>query len=500
MKTWTTLLIVATLATAAGAQPGNTSATAGQGSGSAAAPAATGSAQAGSAQAGSAGSDAAPSWLPGVQDVTAEELGTPGKLTLTMARAVELAEKDHPTMREARAAALAAEGRVDQAKLTEHPTVTLSAGAQAFSSYTACSAETVTMGSGATPTNSIGCPKFDTAAFSLPLAATLRWTIYDFGQTRANVDAAQATFDSQTATVASTSLDVRLSVETAYLQAVAYRRLVIVSEATVKSEEGHVDQAKRFVAAQAKDPIEVAQAEATLANAKSAEATAVSNEAVALATLRAAIGWLDPTRQPVVDPNWPTPQATNPEELGQLVSMARKNRPDIVALEKAIQASEYSVTAAHAERRPTLSGTASLGYVPETGNWDPQPTWAAGVSLAWQLWDGGKSAADVKVADANVINAIAQRDALLVSLTSTIEQSRSQIFADQGNVKASTEAVRAAQEELKLAEARYAQGLGSQIELADAETAVTTASGNLITAEWQLATAWATLTRAIAGS
>jgi outer membrane protein TolC len=60
--------------------------------------------------------------------------------------------------------------------------------------------------------------------------------------------------------------------------------------------------------------------------------------------------------------------------------------------------------------------------------------------------------------------------------------------------------VRAAQEELKLAEARYAQGLGSQIELADAETAVTTASGNLISAEWQLATAWANLIRAVAAS
>ena len=55
----------------------------------------------------------------------------------------------------------------------------------------------------------------------------------------------------------------------------------------------------------------------------------------------------------------------------------------------------------------------------------------------------------------------------------------------------------AAQAELKLAEARYAQGLGSQIELADAQTAVTTASGNLITAEWNLAAAWATLRRAL---
>jgi outer membrane protein TolC len=65
-------------------------------------------------------------------------------------------------------------------------------------------------------------------------------------------------------------------------------------------------------------------------------------------------------------------------------------------------------------------------------------------------------------------------------------------------VAASNEAVSAALAQLKLSEARYAQGLGSQIELADAQTAVTTAGGNLVTAEYQLATAWATLERALA--
>ena len=55
----------------------------------------------------------------------------------------------------------------------------------------------------------------------------------------------------------------------------------------------------------------------------------------------------------------------------------------------------------------------------------------------------------------------------------------------------------AARAQLKLADARYTQGLGSQIELADAQTAVTLAEGNLISAEWQLADAWAQLRRAL---
>ena len=73
------------------------------------------------------------------------------------------------------------------------------------------------------------------------------------------------------------------------------------------------------------------------------------------------------------------------------------------------------------------------------------------------------------------------------------------MLANRANVTASTEAVEAARAQLKLADARYAQGLGSQIELADAQTAVTTAEGNLIQAEWQLANAWALLKRALGG-
>jgi outer membrane protein len=487
MKTWIALSLVAIVAASAGAQPGQTPPTPPPGTGS-------GSATGSGSDTGS-GSEV-PSWLNGVQDVTAAETATPGKLTLTMPRAVELAEKQHPTIRLSRAAVEAAEGRVDSARVPEHPVVTVAGTLGAGSVSPQECVDPVTM----LPTGMTCGGGFGTIAYSTGVSASAKWTIYDFGLTHANVASARASADAAIATVASTALDVRLAVETAYLQAVAYRRLVIVAQSTVKSETGHLDQAKRFVQAQAKDPIEVAQAQSNLANAKSAEATAESNEAVALANLRAAIGWLDPTRQPVVDPNWPTPAVRQPGDLGELVAIARKNRPDIVALDKDIEAADLSVTAAHAERRPTLSAVGSVAYDPSTVNWSPQPFWSAGLTLSWQLWDGGRSDADVRVANANEISAIAQRDSLLVSLTSTIEQSRSQILADQVNVVASGEAVRAAQEELKLAEARYAQGLGSQIELADAQTAVTTASGNLITAEWQLATAWANLVRALANS
>ena len=272
--------------------------------------------------------------------------------------------------------------------------------------------------------------------------------------------------------------------------------MILVAQSTVKSDEGHLDQAKRFVAAQAQDPIVVAQAASALAQAKSLLAQAQSTEAIALGNLRAAIGWFDPTRSPTVDPNWPASSDVEPPQLDALVTTARAHRPDIIQLDKLILAADASLTAAHDERRPYLSASAQTLWSPATTNWEPEPTWSAGISLTWLAWDGGKSAADVRVANANILSAQANRDQLLLTLTSTLESARSQIVANYNNVTASTEAVTSARFALKLADARYAHGLGSQIELADAQTAVTTAEGTLVTAEWQLADAWSQLRRA----
>jgi outer membrane protein len=308
-------------------------------------------------------------------------------------------------------------------------------------------------------------------------------------------DVGELNADAALAGINTTKLDIGSGVATAYFEAVARRKLVVVAETTVKSEENHLDQAKKFVAAQAKDPIEVAQAQARAANAKSALAQAQSDEATALATLRAAIGWVDPSSSFVVDPNWPEPPANEPAALGAMVAEAREKRPEILQLDKQIAAAEASVDAARAERRPVLSASAQAQYDPSSNDWRPEPSWVAGITLSWLAFDGGKSAADTRIAHANLMSSQAQRDALLVSLTSQLDAARATVTAQRANVAASNEAVSAAKSQLKLAEARYAQGLGSQIELADAQTAVTTANGNLISAEFQLANAWVQLRR-----
>ena len=419
--------------------------------------------------------------LPQPVDPMAAQTNSTGGEVLTLERAIEIAMRQQPSLRQSKAQVEAALGRADLSRVARRPTITLDA--------TAATGSRTQLGNG---------PDFFSHGESTGLGAQASWRIFDFGQTSASIRAAELNADAAAAAVSTTTLDIRTSVETSFLEAVARRRLVQVAETTVKSEDAHLDQARRFVAAQAKDPIEVAQAQSRDANARSALAQAQSNEAISLANLRSAIGWVDPSNSPIVPGTWPTPTEADPPGLAALVATARDRRPEIVQLDKQLAAADASLDAARAERRPVLSASAQTQWSPGTGNWSPEPSWSAGLSLTWSLFDGGRAAADTRIAQANLQNAAATRDALLVSLTSQLDLSRSQIVANRANVQASTEAVTAARAQLQLAEARYAQGLGSQIELADAQTAVTTAEGNLVQAEFQLSTAWADLHRAIA--
>ncbi len=404
---------------------------------------------------------------------------------LTLDRAIALALENQPSLRQQAAQLEAARGRIDQARVNRRPTITLSAAG------TAGSTQARVINSGATVQGGFFEPFLGTG-----LTASASWRLYDFGQTAASIRAAEASAAAMQASGGTTTLDIQSQVAIAYLEAVARQRLIAVADATVVSELRHVDEARKFVAAQAKDPIEVSQAVARAATARSTLAQAQSDAAVALANLRSAVGLFDPETTLSIDAAWPTPPADEPPPLPALVGNARTQRPEILAFDKQIAAAEASITAALATRRPTLTATARSAWAPDTRDPGQAPSWTAGLTLQWQAYDGGRAAADARVARANLVNIQAQRDALVVTLTSQLDAARARIIANRANVSASTEAVTAARAQLQLAEARYRQGLGSQIELADAQFAVTSAEGNMISAEWQLADAWAQLRRA----
>lgn len=408
---------------------------------------------------------------------------------LSLAQAVELALAQQAQLAQVRALEEASRARIDVARVATRPTAQLSASASVASSPVR------TCAGNASET----CGGFFDPASSTGLSAQVSWRLYDFGQTAASIRSATATAEVSGAGVRVTELEVRAAAEQAYLEAVARHHLVVVAQAAVDSELLHLEQARRFVAAGARDPIEVAQAQARAASARSSLAQAQANHAVALGNLRAAIGVVDPVQRVETELTWPGPPPQSELAAPALVAQARARRPELAQLDKQLAASEAQLDEVEVSRRPVLSAFANTQWGPDSSDWTPQPSWNVGVTLSWTAFDGGRAKAETKVARANLRAVQAQRDALLVSLTSAVESARARIVANGASVSSSNEAVAAAAAALRLAEARYGQGLGSQIEVADAQSSLTAAQGTLVSAEWQLASAWAELRRIIGG-
>lgn len=418
----------------------------------------------------------------------APPLAAPGG-RLSLAQAVELALAQQAQLAQVRALEEAGRARIEVARVATRPTAQLSASASVASSPVRTCA--------GNPSET--CGGFFDPASSTGLSAQVSWRLYDFGQSAASIRAASAAAEVSSAGVRVTELEVRAAAEQAYLEAVARHHLVVVAQAAVDSELLHLEQAKRFVAAGSRDPIEVAQAQARAASARSSLAQAQANHAVALGNLRAAIGMVDPEQQVETELTWPGPPPQSELAAPALVAQARARRPELAQLDKQLAASEAQLGEVEVSRRPVLSAFANTQWGPDSSDWAPQPSWNVGVTLSWTAWDGGRASAETKVARANLRAVQAQREALLVSLTSAVESARARIVANGASVGSSNEAVAAAAAALRLAEARYGQGLGSQIEVADAQASLTAAQGTLVSAEWQLASAWAELRRIIGG-
>jgi outer membrane protein len=120
-----------------------------------------------------------------------------------------------------------------------------------------------------------------------------------------------------------------------------------------------------------------------------------------------------------------------------------------------------------------------------------------GVQLNWPLFQGLLTRGQVREADAQLDATRAERDRLVQQVWVAVQQAAATVRAAQEAVTASEEALVAARERLRLADGRYAAGVGSIIELGDAELSAATAGAQRVAADYALARARAALILAL---
>ena len=99
-------------------------------------------------------------------------------------------------------------------------------------------------------------------------------------------------------------------------------------------------------------------------------------------------------------------------------------------------------------------------------------SWDLGVSVSWQLFDGGKSKADRAAAAAQATALERRRDDFDAMLGVELRQRRLDVEAGKAALESSAEGVTAATEARRVVEERFKAGVSTNTEVLDAQTAL----------------------------
>ena len=147
-------------------------------------------------------------------------------------------------------------------------------------------------------------------------------------------------------------------------------------------------------------------------------------------------------------------------------------RPDVAAALGQVQAAQLRVGVAQAAWFPSVSLTAAGGFasseLADVFKWSAR-SWLAGALLALPVFDGGRRAAGVAAARAELDQGVAgYRETVLVALRE-VEDELASLRLLAGQAEAQARAVDAAMRATALSQSRWRNGLVSQLELLDAQ-------------------------------
>ena len=410
--------------------------------------------------------------------------GTPSSLSptgqlLTISDAVRIGLENHPRIRSANERVSSLQALLGQQVANYYPTINFNNRYQTSQSSS----------SGGN----------DHAAESFSSIANLTMTLYNFGKREANVQSARENLSAGQQDYETTNQDIALAIKTAYYVYLGAQALVNVRKDTVRSRELLVRQARGFFEVGTRAKIDVARAEANLYTAQ-ADLIATENAVkVAWVTLRNFMGSPRLPEQPVAEDS---PEVEFSMNLAGARNVAFEKRTELKSFEALRRSADQLIANARRSHLPDFNFDAAYGrrHVSDErplNTFPLQPTWTVGLSFNIPIFDGFRTTNRVEETVHNYYRVKADEEDRRQSIALEVEQSYLRVVETQERIKATESAAKASKENLDLAQGRYQVGVGSIIEVTDAETLYTDAQTTYVRTVYEYKIADAQLARAM---
>ena len=309
------------------------------------------------------------------------------------------------------------------------------------------------------------------------LGFQLQQLIFDFGKSYSRVSASSDLADASKQDYISVKEDLILSVNVAYINYLQAIRLKSIAAEVLNRAKEHLQQAEGFYKAGTRPQYDVMVASTDNENANLNLIRADNNVKVARIQLENLLNERFPAEAPFKDNLEVEEQNINLESAKE---EAESTRPELISGKYKVEANKSLLTSAWTANLPTISANATYQWRAYELQQKFQNSWNIGLTFSLPIFFGFSLDAGIDQARANLKISEGIFESLQQSVSLEIEQNYYFVIEAHESIKSSKRLVDQAQEAFRLADARYKEGVGSPIEISDAQVTLLNAKNTYV--------------------
>ena len=327
----------------------------------------------------------------------------------------------------------------------------------------------------------------------------INYDIFTGGFRGASIRAAEKQLRSEELDLERIVEETRLETASDYYELQNNDAQVEIQEAAVEDAQQTLQDAQLLERAGLGTRFDVLRAEVELAQAEQNRTTAVANQNIARRQLAETLSVSHSTQLTTADA---IEEAGVWElELPETIVQAFKNRAELEQFLLQREINQEQRTIALSATRPQLSASADYTVNDDfEDNFDIDDNYSVGLNLQWRLFDGGAARAAANQAETDEEIAETQFADQRNQIRFAVEQAFFQLESNQNNIETARRSVELAEESLRLARLRFQAGVGTQTDVIEAQTSLTTERGNLLSSITDYNQSFADLNRQVSNT
>lgn len=318
--------------------------------------------------------------------------------------------------------------------------------------------------------------------------------IYDFGRTSNLVSSAKYSEKAQQENAQATREQILLAVNQAFFNALQTQSILTVAQQTVGDRKTVSDQVNVLFKNKLKSELDLSFANVNLAQAQLLLLDAQNNDNAALATLSMLLGYSSLQNYRLADESTASP-VPPPANIDDLIATAFTTRPEILAAQFQVQSANKYGAAQRDQLLPSVRALGVIGVTP-FGVSSSITSWygAVGANMEIPIFNGFLYPAEAKEARLRAEATSERLRDLKDTISRDVRTSWLNANTAYQRLAVTQQLLQQANLALSLAHTRYQMGLGSIVELSQAQLQQTQAQITYAQAGYDYAFALATLT------